>query len=57
VDAAKAVATAQGGSATTQASNAIAAVQAATPQPVLNEDNIARGDQVKNDLQSMVLGK
>lgn len=47
VDTAKAVAAAQGGSATTQAANAIAAVQAATPQPVLNEANIARGDQIK----------
>jgi hypothetical protein len=47
VNAAKAVAKAQGGSATTQASNAIAAVQAATPQPVLNAVNEARGDTVK----------
>ena len=47
VNAAKAVAKAQGGSATTQAANAIAAVQAATPQPVLNAVNEARGDTVK----------
>jgi len=47
VDAAKAVAKAQGGSATTQASNAIDAVQAATPQPVMNAANIARGDTIK----------
>jgi hypothetical protein len=42
VDAAKAVAKAQGGSATTQASNAIDAVQNATPKPTLNP-----GDTVK----------
>jgi hypothetical protein len=47
VDAAKAVAQAQGGSANSQAANAIAAVQEATPQPVLNDANIARGDQIK----------
>ena len=47
VDAAKAVAKAQGGSATTQASNAIDAVQAATPKPTLNPANIARGDTIK----------
>jgi hypothetical protein len=47
VDAAKAVAKAQGGSATTQASNAIEAVQNATPKPTLNPANIARGDTVK----------
>jgi hypothetical protein len=47
VDAAKAVAKAQGGSATTQASNAIQAVQGATPKPTLNPANIARGDTVK----------
>jgi len=47
VNAAKAVAKAQGGSATTQASNAITAVQAATPQPVLNAFNETRGDTVK----------
>jgi len=47
VDAAKAVAKAQGGSATTQAANAIAAVQGATPQPTLSPANIARGDTVK----------
>ncbi len=47
VDAAKAVAKAQGGSATTQASNAIEAVQAATPKPTLNPANIARGDTIK----------
>ncbi len=47
VDAAKAVAKAQGGSATTQASNAIDAVQAATPKPTLNQANIARGDFIK----------
>lgn len=47
VDAAKAVAKAQGGSATTQASNAIEAVQDATPKPTLNPANIARGDTVK----------
>jgi hypothetical protein len=47
VDAAKAVAKAEGGSATTQASNAIKAVQNATPKPTLNPANIARGDTVK----------
>lgn len=47
IDAAKAVAKAQGGSATTQASNAITAVQGASPKPTLNETNIARGDTVK----------
>ena len=47
VNAAKAVAKAQGGSATTQASNAIDAVQAATPKPTLNPANIARGDTIK----------
>jgi hypothetical protein len=47
IDAAKAVAKAQGGSATTQASNAIEAVQAATPKPTLNPANIARGDTIK----------
>ena len=47
IDAAKAVAKAQGGSATTQASNAIDAVQAATPKPTLNPANIARGDTIK----------
>ena len=47
VDAAKAVTKAQGGSATTQASNAIDAVQAATPKPTLNPANIARGDTIK----------
>jgi hypothetical protein len=47
VDAAKAVAKAQGGSATTQASNAIDAVQNATPKPTLSPANIARGDTIK----------
>ena len=47
VDAAKAVAKAQGGSATTQASNAIEAVQNASPKPTLSPANIARGDTVK----------
>ena len=47
IDAAKAVAKAQGGSATTQASNAITAVQEASPKPTLNEANIARGDTIK----------
>lgn len=47
VDAAKAVAKAQGGSATTQASNAIDAIQNATPKPTLNPANIARGDTIK----------
>jgi len=47
IAAAKAVAEAQGGSASTKAANAIAAVQAASPQPVLGATNIARGDQVK----------
>jgi len=47
VNAAKAVADAQGGSATDKAANAIAAIQAATPQPTLNAANIARGDQIK----------
>jgi hypothetical protein len=47
VDAAKAVAKAQGGSATTQASNAIEAVQNVTPKPTLNPAEIARGDTVK----------
>lgn len=47
VDAAKAVAAAQGGSATTQAANAIAAVQGATPQPTLTPENIASGDTIK----------
>jgi hypothetical protein len=42
VNAAKAVAKAQGGSATTQASNAIDAIQAATPKPTVNP-----GDTVK----------
>jgi len=47
IDAAKAVAKAQGGSATTQASNAITAVQEASPKPTLSEANIARGDTIK----------
>ena len=47
IDAAKAVAKAQGGSATTQTSNAITAVQEASPKPTLNETNIARGDTIK----------
>jgi hypothetical protein len=47
VDAAKAVAKAQGGSATTQASNAIEAVQGASPKPTLSPANIARGDTIK----------
>lgn len=47
INAAKEVAEAQGGSVTTQASNAITAVQNATPKPVLNEENIIRGDQIK----------
>jgi hypothetical protein len=47
IDAAKAVAKAQGGSATTQTANAITAVQEATPQPTLNAANIARGDYIK----------
>jgi hypothetical protein len=47
VDAAKAVAKAQGGSATTQASNAIDAVQNATPKPTLSPANIARGETIK----------
>jgi hypothetical protein len=47
IDAAKAVAAAQGGSAAAQAANAITAIQAASPKPVLNAANIARGDTIK----------
>lgn len=46
-EAARAVGKAKGGSAATQAANAIAALQAATPQPTLTQAQIARGDTIK----------
>lgn len=47
VNAAKAVAEAQGGNASARAANAINAIQTATPQPTLSAAQQARGDQIK----------
>ena len=47
INAARAIADAQGGSASDKAAAAKTAIQNATPQPTLNAANIARGDTIK----------
>jgi hypothetical protein len=47
VAAAKAIAKAQGGGASTQAANTISLLQSSIPQPTLTAAQIARGDQIK----------